>query len=70
MTGMVWPKLTLGSRGYFFLMDTFARLFCLVELLVSVFHWSSNEMPAVLLHLKCFILFLFYLFQLLTETWY
>ena len=48
----------------------FACLFYSAGLSVSVLDWSSNDMPAVWLHLKCFVLFFFHLFQLLTKTWY
>ena len=41
----------------------FACLFCSAGLSVSVLDWSSNEMPAVWLHLKCFVLCLFTCFN-------
>ena len=41
----------------------FAYLFYSAGLSVSVLDWSSNEMPAVWLHLKCFVLLLFTFFK-------
>ena len=37
----------------------FACLFYSAGLSVSVLDWSSNDMPAVWLHLKCFVYFFF-----------
>ena len=41
----------------------FACLFCSAGLSVSALDWSSNEMPAVWLNLKCFVLCLFTCFN-------
>ena len=41
----------------------FACLFYSAGLSVSVLDWSSNDMPAVWLHLKCFVLCLFTCFN-------